>query len=314
MNALIEPGAAEFANRFNLKPLAKMIRSATQDFDLSGKALFDVVTTKQSKVDDEICFPSNAGGCFAKGTRVHAKDGLKPIEDIKVGDYVLSSPEDGSGRQEYRRVLKTFVHEQKVIVEVQFTNFDATSVLQGGDIYFVTATENHPFWVEGVGWTRADALKGGDFVRKADGSLANVFGLNRIYRTSREGVGWTFIGADIKSEKRSLFWHQLGYETYEEYFFAEEIGSLFDYANYDLAEDDGRDKYISSEVYHSENPYLKVRVYNLEVEDFHTYYVGAQGFWVHNTNCEGVGLSKGREELPIGSTPLYGGIPTQAMR
>ncbi|WP_369660236.1 polymorphic toxin-type HINT domain-containing protein [Variovorax sp. V15] len=224
---------------------------------------------------------------------MHTKDGLKPIEDIKVGDYVLSSPEDGSGGQEYKRVLKTFVHEQKVIVGVQFTNVGAPSVLQGGDIYFVTTTENHPFWVEGVGWTRADALKGGDVVRKADGSLANVFGLKRIYRTSRDGVGWTFLGGDIKSKNRSLFWYQLGYDTYEEYFFAEEIGTLFDYANYDLTEDDGRDKYISPEVYHSEDPYLKIRVYNLEVEDFHTYYVDAQGFWVHHINCEGVHPSGG---------------------
>jgi hypothetical protein len=28
-------------------------------------------------------------------------------------------------------------------------------------------------------------------------------------------------------------------------------------------------------------------VYNLEVEDFHTYYVGELGVWVHNLNCGG---------------------------
>ena len=26
-------------------------------------------------------------------------------------------------------------------------------------------------------------------------------------------------------------------------------------------------------------------VYNIEVEDYHTYYVGHIGVWVHNTNC-----------------------------
>lgn len=31
--------------------------------------------------------------------------------------------------------------------------------------------------------------------------------------------------------------------------------------------------------------YLKARVYNFEVEDFHTYYVGEMGVWVHNANC-----------------------------
>ena len=38
------------------------------------------------------------------------------------------------------------------------------------------------------------------------------------------------------------------------------------------------------------NPRLKRRVFNIEVEDFHTYYVGALGVWVHNTNCGGEGV------------------------
>jgi hypothetical protein len=31
----------------------------------------------------------------------------------------------------------------------------------------------------------------------------------------------------------------------------------------------------------------RCKVYNFEVEDFHTYYVGNFGAWVHNTNCYG---------------------------
>ncbi|MBK7006042.1 MAG: hypothetical protein IPH37_13695 [Burkholderiales bacterium] len=33
--------------------------------------------------------------------------------------------------------------------------------------------------------------------------------------------------------------------------------------------------------------FFKAPVYNLEVEDFHTYYVGEHGIWVHNQNCGG---------------------------
>ena len=36
--------------------------------------------------------------CFAAGTLVHTINGLVPIEQIKVGDLVLSKPEDGGGR------------------------------------------------------------------------------------------------------------------------------------------------------------------------------------------------------------------------
>ena len=39
------------------------------------------------------------------------------------------------------------------------------------------------------------------------------------------------------------------------------------------------------EIYSSEDPYLRRRVYNLEVEGFHTYYVGEEGVWVHNASC-----------------------------
>ena len=35
-------------------------------------------------------------GGFVKGTLVHTREGLRPIEEIRVGDYVLSSPEDGT--------------------------------------------------------------------------------------------------------------------------------------------------------------------------------------------------------------------------
>ena len=29
-----------------------------------------------------------------------------------------------------------------------------------------------------------------------------------------------------------------------------------------------------------------VKVYNFQVEDYHTYYVGENGVWVHNSNCK----------------------------
>jgi Pretoxin HINT domain len=32
------------------------------------------------------------------------------------------------------------------------------------------------------------------------------------------------------------------------------------------------------------SPLLRIPVYNIEVEDFHTYFVGKEGVWVHNKN------------------------------
>ena len=44
-----------------------------------------------------------------------------------------------------------------------------------------------------------------------------------------------------------------------------------------------------------------VKVYNFEVEDFHTYYVGESSVLVHN-DCSG--LIKGKPDVPEGSTRI----------
>jgi hypothetical protein len=49
---------------------------------------------------------------------------------------------------------------------------------------------------------------------------------------------------------------------------------------------------------------MEVTVYNIEVEDFHTYYVG-HGVWVHNVNCTGLELANGTGVLPPGANPLF---------
>jgi hypothetical protein len=43
--------------------------------------------------------PETIKGCFITGTLPHTKEGPKPIEDIRVGDYVLSAPKNGEGEK-----------------------------------------------------------------------------------------------------------------------------------------------------------------------------------------------------------------------
>ena len=257
--------------------LEKMAAEIIKAEKLSGNALLESVAQKLSKIDEEIRYPSTTGGCFAKGTRVHTKEGLKRIEEIKVGDYVLSSPEDGTGGADYKRVLNVFVHKDKTIRHI--TGYGPNN----DEPYFLAATGNHPFWVEGVGWTRADELKPDDVLRKADGRFTDISRQRPVYRTQQEGVGWVQELTDVEGS----------------------YGTLFDYANYAVVPDDGKAAYLSDEVYASDDPYLKVDVYNLEVEDYHTYYVSGVGVWVHNTNCLGVELSNGNGVLPDSNVALY---------
>ena len=45
--------------------------------------------------------------CFKEGTFVETEEGLKPIEDIKVGDKVLAYDEE-TGEQAYKSVVRLF--------------------------------------------------------------------------------------------------------------------------------------------------------------------------------------------------------------
>ena len=80
---------------------------------------------------------------FVAGTLVHTKEGLRPIEEINVGDYVLSKPENG-GELAYKRVTKSFVRENSELFGMEF----AVDIGNGyeNQVSLVTTAE-HPFWV-----------------------------------------------------------------------------------------------------------------------------------------------------------------------
>jgi len=53
------------------------------------------------------------GDCFVAGTLVHTDKGLVPIEQLKVGDKVLSKHESGQGKQAYKAISRAFKSDTK---------------------------------------------------------------------------------------------------------------------------------------------------------------------------------------------------------
>ena len=98
-----------------------------------------------------------------------------------------------------KKVKKIFVREKDSIIRLSIN----------GEV--IETTDEHPFYVDGIGFVNAGDLKAGDEVRTADGSTGRVESLERI------------------------------------------------------------------------TPDEPIKVYNFEVEDFHTYYVSEQKVLVHNT-------------------------------
>ena len=104
---------------------------------------------------------SKRTACFTAGTKIHTKDGFKEIETIKAGDYVWSeNPE--THEKALKKVKKIFVREKDSVVRLSI-NGEA-----------IETTNEHPFYVEGHGWTNASDLKAGDKVRLEDGTAGTV--------------------------------------------------------------------------------------------------------------------------------------------
>jgi hypothetical protein len=119
---------------------------------------------------------------------------------------------EATGEVAYKRVVKVFEHGFASLSAVS-CNYSAAFREKFGDISpLILATAEHPFWVQGKGWTAVRDLQPGDEFLTHDNDQVVV-------------------------------------------------------------------KEISSDCYRSP-------VFNLEVEDFHTYFADVAGIWVHNKRLE----------------------------
>jgi hypothetical protein len=114
--------------------------------------------------------------CFVKGTLVHTATGLKPIEEIVVGEMVLSWDEK-TGKNEYKKVLNTFVR-----------NTDQLYNLTIGKEK-ISTTWNHPFYVKDKGWVQAKDLQRGEILISAKGTMLS---LSDITIEERDEVVYNF--------------------------------------------------------------------------------------------------------------------------
>ena len=158
-------------------------------------------------------------GCFTAGTSVLTKEGLKTIENIQSGEYVLAE-EVESGTREYKKVIRTTVRKTNKIIHLVIAKEE------------IETTGNHPFWLPEQGWVPAEKLQLYDEVELSDGTHALIENL----------------------------WHE---KTEEE-----------------------------------------IPVYNMEVEDFHTYYIAKTGVLVHNDGGCGHSGGKVRISSKSGSTSV----------
>lgn len=227
----------------------------------------------------------DAIGCFAGGTLVHTKEGLKPIQDIKVGDYVLSKPESGDGETAYKRVVNTFEFQNKEVWYVEYIAIDkASKYAERPGVEVLIVTPNHPFWVLGVQnskqpalcdyyehpiWKTVAQLEDREVVLLNNGDVAKISGTGSIKKTPTPEIGW---------HQAKYGWEPFDGDGHYVYFEGEKVRAEVTFMAPSHYNDDALNELGDYESY-------LATVYNIEVEDYHTYYVGEMGVWVHNTNC-----------------------------
>ena len=198
---------------------------------------------------------------FVAGTLIHTDKGLVPIQDIKVGDLilsksVLSKPEDGSGDIEYKPVVKTFGHEDKEmwIVRLEKNNTSPYRLKPGDENFDIQnylladkkvqsasrfsdflATPNHPVWVVGAmenpqadiefydqpHFKRVDELQQYEIAVNADGVMYTVERVQPTYQIAHE---------DLESNP-NYFWYQKHYhEDYYDDYVQDAEAHMLDYS------------------------------------------------------------------------------------
>ncbi|MFI9387758.1 polymorphic toxin-type HINT domain-containing protein [Kutzneria sp. NPDC052558] len=132
---------------------------------------------------------------FTASTPVEMADGSqKPISDVHVGDQVLAT-DPTTGQSADKPVTDVIVGQGlKHLVDVTVVDPDGG---QGS----VTATSNHPFWVDSQKtWINAGNLKTGERLRTDDGHSVTVTGLHthdettQVYNLTVDGTHTYYVG------------------------------------------------------------------------------------------------------------------------
>jgi|GEM_PF-2358651 len=147
-------------------------------YTLRGVALTDEAT--EASKDLNYLYSCN---CFVAGTKVLTDEGEKNIEDIEVGDKVLSKYEE-TGEQAYKEVVALHRNQK-----------DTTYKLSLGN-HIIETTDNHPFWVDGKGWVLAIDLKVGDELVQSDGNHPRIDNIEIVHHDEKVKV-YNFTVADF---------------------------------------------------------------------------------------------------------------------
>ena len=113
-----------------------------------------------------------AKACFAGDMEVITKRGWVRWDELRAGDEVLSRDEDDPDGPAAFKLVEEIFHTQAVLWHVHLGGG------RGGSPRILKTTAEHPFWVEGKGWTAAGHLQVGDELLDQHGNWLPVTDLH----------------------------------------------------------------------------------------------------------------------------------------
>lgn len=236
---------------------------------------------KEIEIKDMIQEEKQSG--FVAGTLVHTDRGLVPVQDIKVGDMVLSRPEWGgkNAPTEFKRVIRAFCSGEDTIVQIPYIRESHPDLIN-----IVYMTDYHQVWLEDKKeWVAAIDLVTSDkltFINSEDFSY--VWKPSEVFKLS--------LGDNISNYGTcNGLSEEFRYGSSVLQFNGDEL-CTFNIDDYGYCDQKYADHFTKSSILKSiilENKLerastgrFELPVYNIEVEDYHTYFVGVDGLWVHN--------------------------------
>lgn len=139
--------------------IGNTLLSAVAAVPLAGDAVKGLVIGNKVRKAAKTC-------CFVAGTLVETEYGLRPIEDIQIGDLVWARDED-TGEEALKPVLGLIRLHDRVI-------WDLETISETGEVHTFGTTDDHPWWVDGHGWKRTDELSPKDILVTQTGGKVRI--------------------------------------------------------------------------------------------------------------------------------------------
>jgi RHS repeat-associated protein len=197
-----------------------------------GKEVKDILLRVRCQINRVI---GTEPRCFLAGTLVITKDGPKKIQDVRVGDEVLSRDER-TGEQGYKKVVRVFRgHTSEVVClrvavvppnKAKERHFSQdvggrggakeipAELLSAADEQIIRSTVAHPYWVEGRGWVHAEDLQAGDRLIEPESAEFTVMGIEirdeEAYHYNFEVEDWHTYFVTESEQNPAVWVHNAG--------------------------------------------------------------------------------------------------------